>query len=162
MSWSWSHTADAHVNARAQLSVLNRETRNIIAAEWLAAIPHPRLGVGFSAELDTRKYPKSLIRVAAWTDGRINEFIWDRMEKLETCTNGGHEAHCCPFGCIPHMVPFDPVGVELRTAKGTEECAVCKQSFWEGHKVHSRKIKGQKREFFCTAHIPQPETEDEL
>lgn len=36
----------------------------------------------------------------------LAESIWSRMEELATCTNGGWEAYCCPFGCGPHMVSF--------------------------------------------------------
>lgn len=114
MAWSWSHTEEAYVYAREQMEKLDRETRNVIAAEWLAAVPHPQYGIGFHANLDLRKYAKSLVRVAEWSDEKINKFIWDGVEgrddlgmnKLRTCENGGWEAWCCPFGCGCHMVPF--------------------------------------------------------
>ena len=120
MTWEWSHSGEAYQNARQQLEALPRETRNVIAAEWLAAIPHPRHGIDFHAELDTRKYYRALVRVAKWSDEEINEFIWSGaqreenkvqigMEGLRNCTNGGWKAWCCPFGCECHMVPFDPV-----------------------------------------------------
>lgn len=107
MSWSWSHTGEAYANARLNFVELPRETRNVIAAEWLAAIPHPQHGISFHADLDLRKYAKSLVRVTKWDDNRLNDWTWDRIERLAICTNGGFEAHCCPFGCGCHMVSFD-------------------------------------------------------
>lgn len=102
MAWSWSHTSEAYRDAREQLEAMERDTRNVIAAEWLAAD---------GDNLDERKYARSLPRVASWNDERINEFIWEAMERQAMCTNGGWEAHCCPFGCGCHMVPFEPVAV---------------------------------------------------
>lgn len=109
MAWSWSHNPEAYQDAHDQFNALPRETRNVIAAEWLAAIPHPRWGIGFHAELDERKYHHSLARVAAWTDERLDEYCWPRIDELATCDNGGWNAHCCPFGCMSHFVPFEPV-----------------------------------------------------
>ena len=106
MTWEWSHTQEAYDYARQQMEELDRKVRNVIAAEWLAAIPHPRWGISFHAELDLKKYNKSLVRVADWNDDKINEFIWKKMDELRHCTNGGWEAWCCPFGCGCHMVNF--------------------------------------------------------
>ena len=37
MAWSWSHSQEAYENARENLSTLDRETLEIIFAEWRAA-----------------------------------------------------------------------------------------------------------------------------
>lgn len=105
-SWSWSHTQEGIQNARNQMEAMDRETRNVIAAEWLAKIKSDNYGC---SELDTRKYYRSLPRVQQWDDDKLNEFIWTKMEEYATCSNGGWEAYCCPFDCGCHTVPFDPV-----------------------------------------------------
>jgi hypothetical protein len=117
MSWSWSHATEAYDAARRNMERLPRETRNVIAAEWLAAIPHPRWGIHFHAELDLRKYYRSLPRVSEWDDEKIDDYIWQRVEDLATCTNGGWEAHLCPFGCGCHMVPFDDEQIDYGFSK---------------------------------------------
>ena len=37
MAWSWSHSQEAYENARENLSELDKETLEIIFAEWRAA-----------------------------------------------------------------------------------------------------------------------------
>jgi hypothetical protein len=106
MSWSWSHTDEAYNNACANMANLPRKERNIIAAEWIAAIPHPKHGIHFHAEFNEKKYDKALKRVSLWDGSQINVYIWNKMRAYATCTNGGFEAYCCPFGCGPHLVSF--------------------------------------------------------
>jgi hypothetical protein len=107
MAWSWSHTEEAYVNAREQLEALPREERNVIAAEWLAAKKTSLYG---EPEFLPKRYQRALLRVARWSDDKINEWVWERVERLATCTNGGWRAWVCPWGC--HQVPFDPVTEE--------------------------------------------------
>lgn len=108
MAWEWSHTHEAYIHARRQMEALDRETRETIAAEWLATPKDEFGGHGFS-HLDLRKYHHSKARVGAWDDERLDGFIWERMEEMATCSNGGWEAWCCPHGCGPHLVPFSPL-----------------------------------------------------
>lgn len=104
MAWEWSHTAEAYEAAQANMEALDRETREVIASEWLAT-PN-----GFSIDMDMKRYWKATCRVKTWTDEKLNEFIWANMENLATCTNGGYEAYCCPHGCGPHLVAFSRKG----------------------------------------------------
>jgi hypothetical protein len=107
MTWEWSHTQEAYAYAQQAMQDLPRQTREVIAAEWLATPRDEFGGYGF-AHLDLRKYHHSICRVKEWSDDKLDEFIWQRMSDLANCTNGGWEAHCCPHGCFPHMVPFGP------------------------------------------------------
>lgn len=106
MAWSWSHTHEAYVNAENNLKALDRETLVVIFAEWRASMN--RKGE-YTDDFDQRRYDRAL-RWASdpnniTTEG-LAEFIWERMNELRTCTNGGWEAHCCPYGCGCHMVSF--------------------------------------------------------
>lgn len=107
MSWSWSHTSEAYENVRRQIESQPREWLETVWSEWVAAVPDERFGINFHADLDLRKYELALVRAKRKTDEQLAEFIWNKTESLATCTNGGHEAHCCPFGCGCHFVPFD-------------------------------------------------------
>lgn len=110
MAWEWSHTPEAYEAAKLNMQELDRETREIIAAEWIGTPKDEFGGYGFSIDMDMKRYWKATCRVKRWTDERLNEFIWWNMVNLATCTNGGYEAYCCPHGCGPHLVPFDRKG----------------------------------------------------
>jgi hypothetical protein len=43
--------------------------------------------------------------------------VWERASELRTCTNGGHEAWICPYGCLSHMVPFHRSTAFIRRAR---------------------------------------------
>lgn len=107
MAWSWSHTAEAYENAKANIQAKPRDWLKEVWAEWQAAIPHEKFGIDFHADLDTPLYDKKLIEAETLTNEQLAEYIWTRTEELRTCTNGGHEAWCCPFGCGCHLVKFD-------------------------------------------------------
>lgn len=110
MAWSWSHTAEAYTNARAQLEALDRETKVTIAAEWLSQNKTK------PDHIDIKRYKKSMSKAQRMPEDVLHDFIWEKMEALATCTNGGWEAWCCPFGCMCHMVPFDPVEAQEEAA----------------------------------------------
>lgn len=123
MTWEWSHTAEGEAAVQENINRKPREWLEVVWAEWVAAIPHPKYGIGYSAELNNKKYEKALIRAKKKTDEQLAEFIWEKTSQLRQCTNGGWEAHCCPFGCGCHMVGFDtnvehPDGV---LQQGTDE-----------------------------------------
>jgi len=90
--WEWSHTAEALAAARQNVHALEKETLLEILEEW------------HDGELPNHFYDLP-------TDVLANA-VWEKMENQRTCSNGGHEAYCCPSGC--HTVPFDlPEGVDL-------------------------------------------------
>ena len=105
MAWSWSHTAEAYQNVKANIEAQPREWLKEVWSEWQAAIPHPTHGIDFHATLDLPKYDAKIIEAETLDNETLAEYIWTRTEEFATCTNGGHEAWCCPFGC--HLLPFD-------------------------------------------------------
>lgn len=103
MTWEWSHTLEAYDDARKNLEELPREVLEVIYSEWIASYrgPYSR------TELHERKYQQTLHgRAKRLTDAQLIEFIWQRASEQRDCTNGGHMAHLCPFGCSCHAVPF--------------------------------------------------------
>lgn len=106
MAWSWGHTQEAYNDAKRNMEALSRETREIIAAEWMGTLRDKFGGYGFSIDLDMKRYRRGERRAKRWTDEKLNDMIWKNMSDYATCTNGGWEAYCCPHGCGPHMVPF--------------------------------------------------------
>ena len=108
MAWEWSHTNEAYEYARRQVSCLTNRVLAEIYAEWKAHIPEKYFG----GELHQGRYAFALRgaihRVKKAQGGReaMEDYIWERASEQATCTNGGWEAHLCPFGCGCHMVPF--------------------------------------------------------
>ena len=94
--WEWSHTAEGLANARQNVHALEKDTLLEILAEWQET----------DKKLAKNEFLHDLPKDV------LADTVWTKMEELRTCTNGGHEAYCCPSGC--HTVPFDlPEGVEL-------------------------------------------------
>lgn len=111
MAWSWSHTGEAYANAYANLGRLDRELLEVIYAEWEASCPD--VGDGAAEDeviepFDGDKYEKALVAAKEYSHGMLVDAIWDRASASATCDNGGRNAWMCPYGCCPHMVPFDP------------------------------------------------------
>jgi len=102
MTWEWSHTQDAYDNAHNNLWGLDRETLQIIWAEWHSS-EYP--DGGEEREFDVQLYKFALSAVGLIDTELLIDFIWQDMERNATCDNGGYNAWCCPFGC--HTVSFD-------------------------------------------------------
>lgn len=96
MAWEWSHTEEGLDRAYKNLSGLSKKELLVILREWQhhddeeAGKDNP----AFRLKFNGGKLPKDVLIDA----------VWERMESLRTCTNGGHEAYCCPDGC--HTVAF--------------------------------------------------------
>lgn len=109
MSWEWSHTPEAYQNARDNLGRRSLKVLIEILAEWHASGQDTIYSqVGLDADLFHKEVKRLQAEAKA---GRLSkdslaDLIWEKMERLRTCTNGGHSAHCCPFGCGCHMVSF--------------------------------------------------------
>lgn len=114
--WSWSHSPEADEKARANLEKLPIGKLVVIWAEWLATeFDNPDTMEG--AQFDSDKYDVMLNIVKA-EDAELKQLgvdiygrkramatlIWEKMEQLRICTNGGWQAWCCPHGC--HLVKF--------------------------------------------------------
>ena len=119
MAWSWSHTNEAYAAVEANIRAQSREWLEEVWAEWVAARGHtdnPKARpwnetfwseIHFFAQLDLRRYHLAIVRAKRKSSKELADFIWEKTQKLATCTNGGWEAWCCPFGRQCHMVPFD-------------------------------------------------------
>lgn len=152
MSWSWGHTHEAYENARENLGRLSVKTLIVILAEWRAWITErecsrcelgdavdpncsrcngtgkERIESSSSSSLDSSKYEaerKELTRLAKCglihKDVLVDD-IWERASNLATCTNGGHDAWMCPFGC--HMVSFSTFSERMAEAKERKRNAI--------------------------------------
>ena len=121
MSWEWSHTNEAYENARDNLEKLSSNTLAVIMAEWEAFEPNEHFSSS-SSQLNTQKYEERLkyyrMQLRSGLDKQaLANSIWDRAEKLRTCTNGGYMAWMCPFGCSCHMVSFSTFSERMAEAK---------------------------------------------
>ncbi len=111
MSWEWSHSVEAYQAAERNLRKMPLGELAIILAEWRCNVP----GAEDDDEggFDQVRYESAIKQIRSdLAKGRLHkeaicDDIWRRMEEQATCTNGGHQAHCCPFGCGCHMVDFD-------------------------------------------------------
>jgi hypothetical protein len=105
MAWEWSYSAEAYENVRENIFNQPREWLEVVWAEWCALDgPESEDGAGFNRA----KYELALTTAKhVLTKEALADDIWDRTKCHATCENGGHLAHCCPFGCICHMVSFD-------------------------------------------------------
>lgn len=99
--WSWSHTSEAYDNARRNLERLDRETLNVIYAEWHSPFK------GDPHSFSEHKYRVAKKRAEKLDPDELVEFIWGKMSEQATCENGGFMAHCCNYHCGCHMVSFD-------------------------------------------------------
>ena len=108
MAWSWSHTQQAYADARENLSELDRETLEIIFAEWRAAQGKNGMIDPVCPNFSERKYDRALKHAKTLDHDTLVDFIWERASEFATCDNGGFEAWMCPHGCGPHCVSFNP------------------------------------------------------
>ena len=146
MAWSWSHTDGAYINARENLNNLDREKLEVIFAEWK----------GKQAKWDNlhkHKYEKALVKAKTLPDDVLADFIWDKMEEQALCTNGGHEAHCCPFGCGCHMVSFSPEE-GYHVAQGDCACNECGAEIHIGDTAYCVPDTDDSLTWYCEEHKP--------
>ena len=106
MAWEWSHSAEGINNAQNNLELLDRETLEIIFAEWRAAQGKHGIIDRTHAGFNEKKYNRALAYAKTQTDGELVRFIWEKAEEFRTCDNGGFNAWMCPHGCGCHTVSF--------------------------------------------------------
>jgi len=108
MAWSWSDYDINRSNVWENIEDFSRDELEVIWAEWVASFntnkQHPYRGY---VQLSIRKYHTALARAKHKMTDELVEFVQNKTGRLGTCTNGGHMAWCCPFGCAAHMVSFD-------------------------------------------------------
>ena len=116
MTWNWSHTQEAYDNVYYNISQLSfRENLAKLPLETLREI---------AAEIKTYQITKKVGKVEPtgyWNEALYNKvlasnffsminkeelvhFIYEFAVELNECTDGGHEASVCPYGC--HTVSF--------------------------------------------------------
>lgn len=98
--WEWPQDAMYAEKIRRQICRLDRETLEIIYAEWQA-----REG---EDGLDEAEYDEARLYAIDHLDSdTLAEFIFERASEQALADNGCHEAWCCPFGCGPHTLPAE-------------------------------------------------------
>lgn len=116
MAWEWSHTPEAYEKGRKNLAKQSISDLLVIKAEWEATTWEDE-DISQGPYLDTDIFNKAMTRLQATyrmarradvsittlKEQYANE-IWEKAEELRTCTNGGHEAWVCPYGC--HLVAW--------------------------------------------------------
>lgn len=103
MAWSWSHTQEAYLNVRENIRDLPGKVMREILAEWAAKTGDGPDDFDDDAFLEER----SRLEEQGVPLDVMADRIYDLASDQATCTNGGHKAWLCPFGCGPHMVGFD-------------------------------------------------------
>ena len=106
MAWEWSHTAEGIADVEMNLRDLCRDKIVAIWSEWEAWDGNTSSTSGF----DKDKYAVAMKKAKDIPTDILADAIWEKAQQLRTCTNGGHEAWLCPFGCGGHMVPFHYTG----------------------------------------------------
>lgn len=112
MAWSWSHTNEATVEEQLNNIVDEANNSDIEAIEWLQVVWSEWVASNWkkdrgTTDLDLRKYERAIARAKRQGEelgyGKLATDIWNWSSELSTCTNGGWNAWCCPFGC--HLLP---------------------------------------------------------
>ncbi|MDA9856614.1 hypothetical protein N9D23_00715 [Rubripirellula sp.] len=115
MAWSWSHTNEAYAAVEEQLNSKADEANNgdIEDVEWLVVVWSEFVASNWredrvTTDLNLRKYASAMARAKRQGEElgyeKLANDIWNWSSELATCTNGGWDAWCCPFGC--HLLPF--------------------------------------------------------
>lgn len=104
MSWEWSHTQDAYDHARSFLAEKIAFADLVeIAAEWDV---HARCEADEDAPaFDHALFAARTAEYQGYSQDDLAALVWEKMEGLRTCTNGGHALWGCPYGCECHLIP---------------------------------------------------------
>jgi len=109
MTWEWSHTATGERNVEQNIRRIKDETLAIIYAEWSAS---SRSSNGYS--FNPKQYDRALGTARMFINKGMKDLIQDTVIEhvfnLRECSNGGHDAYVCPYGC--HTVSFNLEGDE--------------------------------------------------
>lgn len=104
MAWEWSHSQDAYAALEEHIRSQDREWLEIVYAEWHAR----RTTVDADEDsFSNGNYQRGLAKAQLKSDEELAEFIYERASEQGLCTNGGHEAWCCPYGCGPHLLTWE-------------------------------------------------------
>jgi len=129
MTWEWSHSPEAYAAAQTHVENKPKEWLDVVYAEW-QVYHHCNQDQN---DFDQAKYEEALAEAKELPDSTLAEYIWEQMSEQANCSNGGHNAYCCPYGCGCHYVPF-----HLKCENGCEEelnsenaifCTECNECF---------------------------------
>lgn len=109
MAWSWSHTPDGIQNVLDNISKLSDAQLATIFGEWCASTPGTD---SFNEKVYHRARKVAYRLIEEGCRDVLIEVVQTRTENLGLCTNGGHYAWVCPYGC--HFVSFSPETEEVR------------------------------------------------
>lgn len=114
MAWSWSHTQEAYHAVKEQIEAKDREWLETVWAEWKTAKTDEHgCYTEETEEFDQKRYELMLKKSKKFPDDVLADEIWELTSEYATCSNGGWEAYCCPFGCLAHQIPFTPKKIEI-------------------------------------------------
>jgi len=100
MAWSWNHTEEGIVATRKNLENLPADTIHEIWREIQVYKTRDSL-----ENCDAIELPKTANGDTLPVDYLVDD-IWEFAAEYATCTDGGHKAYMCPYGCSDHMVSF--------------------------------------------------------
>lgn len=106
MAWSWSHAGEAYAAAWKNLEGMERETLEVIFAEWESA-KNDSGEIEDYNDFDQEKYTLALDRAKKLPGDILVDHIWEHAENASTCDNGGYLLWMCPYGCMAHKASPD-------------------------------------------------------
>jgi hypothetical protein len=111
MAWTWSHSPEACEAALNNVAYQERQWLEAVWVEWcvhdVERKDNQTLLTSFWSPEYARLYATYEARSRLKTTDYLREFIRERVDGYRTCTNGGHNAYGCPYGCLPHLLPFE-------------------------------------------------------
>ena len=99
MAWEWSHSAEGESNVFENIHNHTREWLLEAYGEWFAWD-----GEDINS-FDFDKYREAIKKAEKLPNDILADYIWEQASQHRYCSNGGHNAWCCPSGC--HIVSFD-------------------------------------------------------
>ena len=102
MAWEWSHTQEAYDNFANNVRKLDRDTLQVLYAEWHAFDENE------TADFNSEKYKEARNTASRLPTDILARFVIEKATEQALCDNGGFNAWACPYGCPSHLVSFDP------------------------------------------------------
>lgn len=96
--WEFSHSVEAYENLYCNIHHQDREWLETVYAEIKAAE---------DGELNQERYLEECEEASKLSSEALAEFIYEWTMQDRTCDNGGHNAYCCPFRCMTHMISMN-------------------------------------------------------
>jgi hypothetical protein len=120
MVWDWSHSPEAYATLRENMQWLiesglahfsdaptlqNLADMEFCVESWAECKLNAE-GKQCNVETFDVAFMRGLELFRMGGDAFLDSW-WDMVSDIRLCTNGGHYAYVCPFGC--HKLPFDPI-----------------------------------------------------